>query len=313
MISAHTYKAICDDLTDNVRWSGKVKLAGILFARPTSSLAKEEIIPNLRYFHKRSANTTHFFCGGYGAYWSDGVYPDKTAVACIDDVAWYFSDIMFDQLREVIEGKTSWRYSGATDLILLNVVAGSNSRIDLDFANTFFFPLGRMKADRIIYSTEEFFEDIFRFADSYQGDDAVTDFTRPSDIGEVKLAPSNIAVLWHRAEDCWTNQDYAGVLHACASVLETMAKHIVQSPSIQDKTLGSFFEKYRKSSTLPKQYLYEIYDIYSKRNTTPTAGHGSTLAPNIPMKDARRFMDFTSECVRLEYKTYALHVGPGTT
>ncbi len=302
MIPAYTYAEICRDLTSE-RWSD-VKLAGILFARPTSPLAKEEVIPNLQYFHHRSNGKAHFFCGGF----SEHAHKDAVLITQIDDSDWHFSNERFNKLRTEIEDETNWRYSGATDLILLNTVI-SESETELNFASAFLFPLDKMKADGVIYSAEMFFEDIFRFADNYNGNNAVTEFLNPPDIGDIRVAPINIGVLWQRAKDCWQRQDYGGVLHACASVFEAMAKHIVQAPSVQNKPLGSFFDKYRNHSALSEEYLDEILKIYNQRSITPISGHGSVQAPNIAIQDARKFMDFTSNCVRLEYKSLALNVG----
>lgn len=40
-------------------------IIGVLFTRPSLSLAKNEIIPNLEYLHRRSATHMHFFCPGF--------------------------------------------------------------------------------------------------------------------------------------------------------------------------------------------------------------------------------------------------------
>lgn len=308
MIEAHTYEAICRELTNKARWS-EVKLAGILFARPNSPLAKEEVVPNLSYFHRRSANKVHFFCCGYGAYWQPDDYNGKIKVAQIDHADWYFSEDMFDKLRRDFEGKTNWEYSGATDLLLLSLEDDASKESVFNFRTALKFPLDKMKADGSICNAETFFEDVFRFADRYAGTDATTDFVNPPNTGQIKYAPANIGRLWERATDCWKRQDFAGVLHACASIIETMAKHIIQTPSIQNQPLGGFFEKYRKHSNLPPSYLDEVQRIYNLRNTTPIAGHGSINAPGLSTREAQRIFDFTSSCVRLEYEAYAARIG----
>jgi hypothetical protein len=230
-------------------------------------------------------------------------------VAQIDHADWYFSQNMFDELRRDFERRTNWKYSGATDLLLLNLENDANKELVFNFKTARKFPLDKMKSDGSICSAETFFEDVFRFADNYTGTDATKDFLSPPSTEQIKYTPANIGKLWERATDCWKRQDFAGVLHACASVIETMAKHIIQTPSVQNQPLGGFFEKYRKHSELPSDYLDEVHRIYNLRNKTPIAGHGSTVAPGLTMREAQEIFDFTFSCVRLEYEAYAMRIG----
>lgn len=309
MLPAYTYPKICSELTNKVRWSENVKMAGLLFARPTSILAASEIVPHLDYFHHRSANHVHFFCGGYGAYWPPGKFKDQNAVILMNGTDWFFSAEQFNQLRSEIERKIAWRYSGATDLILFNVLATQSKRMELDFSSAWSFQLERMKDDGVISGVEMFFEEIFRFAESYRGNYAVRAFVDPPDLEYVRYAPTNIGTLSQRMGDCWRRNDYGGVLHAVASIFETMAKYVVQRPTVENQTLGGFISLYRKHSALPAQDLDRIEKIYQRRNTTPLAGHGGTKAPNISREEAQSLIKFTSECIRYECKKHALFVG----
>ena len=57
-----------------------------------------KIVPNLDYFHHRSANHVDFFCAGYGMYWEvfrESV-PDMQVVAKVSGRDWLFSAKMFD-------------------------------------------------------------------------------------------------------------------------------------------------------------------------------------------------------------------------
>lgn len=112
----------------------------------------------------------------------------------------------------------------------------------------------------------------------------------------------NIQILFDRMDDAIRRDDYPGVLHASANIFETLAKDIVGIPSIQDQTLKSFFERYRKDSTLPNEILNYILDIYESRNTTPLAGHGSTRTPSISREVAISLSEMTKAFVRIEYK-----------
>jgi hypothetical protein len=115
-------------------------------------------------------------------------------------------------------------------------------------------------------------------------------------------AHPNIRVLIKRMDDCLGRNDLGGVLHASASVFETMAKDVVAIPSVQDQTLKSFFGRYRKDSSLPAEILDYIDAIYVQRNSTPLAGHGSTKAPEISDKEAVILTEMTRAFVKIEYQ-----------
>jgi hypothetical protein len=112
----------------------------------------------------------------------------------------------------------------------------------------------------------------------------------------------NIAVLMGRMNDAFARDDYAGVLHASASIFETMAKDVVGIPSVQNQTLKSFFDRYRKDSTLPSEILDYILAVYDARNATPLAGHGSTQIPNLSKEAAITLAEMTKAFVRIEYR-----------
>src|SRR5919108_605717 len=96
----------------------------------------------------------------------------------------------------------------------------------------------------------------------------------------------NIQVLLGRMDDALRRNDHSGVLHASASIFETMAKDVIGLPTVENKTLKSFFDRYRKDSSLPNEILDDILGIYDFRNITPLAGHGSTKTPTINRESA---------------------------
>ena len=65
----------------------------------------------------------------------------------------------------------------------------------------------------------------------------------------------------NRMDSDLSRGDYAGVLHCSASIFETMAKDIVGIPTVQNQTLKSFFDRYRKDSALPQEILDYIISI----------------------------------------------------
>jgi len=112
----------------------------------------------------------------------------------------------------------------------------------------------------------------------------------------------NIRLLVSRMENSLEKDDYSGVLHSSASVFETMAKDIVGIPTIQDKTLKSFFDRYKIDSKLPEPILDFILETYDKRNVTPLAGHGSIETPGVTKEQAIILSELTKSIVRIEGK-----------
>ncbi|MDS4025501.1 MAG: hypothetical protein RKO25_00695 [Candidatus Contendobacter sp.] len=115
----------------------------------------------------------------------------------------------------------------------------------------------------------------------------------------------NIRALVNRMVSSLDNSDYAGVLHSSASIFETLAKDVVGIPSVQDQTLASFFDRYKKDSQLPTELQAKILDTYKSRNSTPLAGHGSTQAPSITKEEAVTLCELTKAFVRIEYHLLA--------
>lgn len=110
----------------------------------------------------------------------------------------------------------------------------------------------------------------------------------------------NIRILIERMEAAFEQGDYSSVLHASASVFETLAKVVFASPAVESSTFGSIFEGYKKRSNLPKFLLQHAKDTYDRRNTEPLSGHGSTLPSSVTKEDAVIIVELTKTCVRLE-------------
>lgn len=119
---------------------------------------------------------------------------------------------------------------------------------------------------------------------------------------DIKSEHPNIRKLIKRMEVLFNAQDYSGVLHTSASVFETLAKDVIKKPTIEDKSLGSFFESYKKHSKLSEPVLDMIKLIYDKRSTEPLAGHGQTAEPTITREEAAILMEMTKAFVRMERK-----------
>lgn len=112
----------------------------------------------------------------------------------------------------------------------------------------------------------------------------------------------NIRLLVERMDTSLKEEDYPSVIHASASVFETLAKDILDNPNIEDKSFGSFFESYRKKSNLPDPIIDYLLELYKKRNEEPLAGHGSTKIPTISKDEAIIIVEMTKAFVRIERK-----------
>jgi hypothetical protein len=154
-----------------------VKMVGLLFARPQSALARNEIVPNLPYFHHRAGKHIHFFCVGYGGYWPPGHVPDAQNVVTIDRTKWLYSDRFFNEFRTELEDATAWKYSGGTDLVLTNAVwEAERHSVDLDFTSALAMNLEQAVDDGAIPDVARWFERIFQFAEHSRDDDPTWGF-----------------------------------------------------------------------------------------------------------------------------------------
>src|SRR5258705_4272219 len=186
MMGAHSYNTVCVELAAAFRGryaspnKSPVRMVGLLFARPTSALAAQDIVPNLDYFHHRSASHVDFFCSGYGMFWEifrDKV-PDMQVVARVGNRDWLFSAQMFDLFRQEIEQHSTWRYGGGVELLLANAqYYAEESTAKIDFASAVVVDLDRAQKIDAFPSVEHFFEDIVRYVESSPGDDPTWGFS----------------------------------------------------------------------------------------------------------------------------------------
>lgn len=158
---------------------GKVyRMAGILFARPTLSLAQSSIVPNLDYFHHRSGKNIDFFCAGYEIYPDIESVSELKSVTSVGDSPWTFSNREFNKLRERFEQESKWQYRGGVELILTNVYYDNDlSQAVIEWESSIVCNLDRMVNGKAIESVESFFEDIFRYAEKSSNTDPTWGFS----------------------------------------------------------------------------------------------------------------------------------------
>ena len=111
---------------------------------------------------------------------------------------------------------------------------------------------------------------------------------------------ANVRKLVARMDAALAAKDFPGVLHASASVFETLAKDVMQTPTVNDQTLASFFDGYRKKSSLPEPVLDYMLEVYKERNKEPLAGHGSLTPPKVDGTQAVVLCEMTKSIVKME-------------
>ncbi|HEY6352229.1 MAG TPA: hypothetical protein VI636_22760 [Candidatus Angelobacter sp.] len=142
--------------------SDAVRMIGLLFARPQSALAKAEILPNMGYFHVRSAEFISIFCAGYS---DRQPWDDCEEVADLKGKQWKFSNYGFDRIRQRLETCSKWRYSGGVQLMLTNAKLFGEFDALLDFSSVICADFDEMKRVGAIASVESFFEALCRFSE----------------------------------------------------------------------------------------------------------------------------------------------------
>lgn len=143
----------------------KRRMIGILFLKPDSNLIAEEILKCGEYFHVRSGKEIDFFLSGYGVEYPED--PDNIFNIKVGDRGWVFSPVKFVSCIKEFHGKTSWRYSGETDLLLLDVIVDNDKGIaQFDFDNVISCNLDKLIRCGAIDSIHAFFEEIIKFVEA---------------------------------------------------------------------------------------------------------------------------------------------------
>lgn len=156
MIDTLTYQIMLEEINRNAREEGVLNDSiGILITRPELPTGKD-ILNSLEYYHFRTGKSVNFYLPGYGAYWNSD-YPDSKVVTTIDNVNWLFSNQMFALFIEDLEKNSKWQYSGESELLLVDLKEGT-----LSYEKMMQFYLDKMIRDGVIYSVDQFFEDLFR-------------------------------------------------------------------------------------------------------------------------------------------------------
>lgn len=153
--------AIAANLVEYLRRGVDVKLAAVIFARPETSIFKNDILPSLSWFQARSGRHCNFYFAGYRRRGSLR-FSDEMELECRGE-KWVFSPTDFDKFRQELESRTQWRYSGGTDVLLTT----GHAAAALDFEEVVAFNLEQLRADGAMLETGMLFERIFQAAESH--------------------------------------------------------------------------------------------------------------------------------------------------
>ena len=151
------------------------RLIVLLFAHPESPIFRDQLKPKLEYWHFRSGERLDLLCLGYSGK-ANSFDPELLA----SSVTW-------------LQSRSGWRYSGETDLVLLNArVSPKSQTLELETQQIVSVALEQAVQESAIRSVPHIMERVFSFVDSYAGDDPAWGF---SDQEGKRLASSGLKAL----------------------------------------------------------------------------------------------------------------------
>jgi hypothetical protein len=177
------------------KFKPKRRMRGLIFARPDSTVAKNEIVPRLDYYHRRSGDNITFYCAGYQELPPNS---NQNIIATVDGKNWAFSNDAFCRSVAAVEQDTTWQYSGGTEILLVNThlltIPYCNDTLDMvDMSTAVICQLDIMLKDEAIESVEIFLETIFRYAESCDNEDPTWGFS--TEIMKRKATGGILAVI----------------------------------------------------------------------------------------------------------------------
>jgi hypothetical protein len=161
---------------DDQASSKSVRMIGSAFARPNSPFAKSNLIPQLPDFHSLSGKHINFYFAGFEFY--HPTLGGMIEVNVDSGLPWTYSPRDFSKCKVELEEMTRWKYSGGSDLLLINATYNAERRTTvIDFSTAVVCQLEKMVGDGAISSVETFFQSIFNFAETSDGIDPAWGFS----------------------------------------------------------------------------------------------------------------------------------------
>lgn len=173
LISTPKLTDLMKKLWERNKDNDKVKMFCILFARPESKFALNEVFPLLPYLNERSEDNIDFYFPGYTTI--EGTSNDCVVIE-INGEKWTFSHSDFNLFRKDIEKECMWRYSGAVDLLIMNART-KHGFAAIDYKSVVCCQIDEMIRLGALSSLEKFFEKIVRHVEEYDGTDPTWGFS----------------------------------------------------------------------------------------------------------------------------------------
>lgn len=198
MLPAGSYSEMLEELRRRYK---KRKAIGVLLSRSSTNFFKEEIEDHIDYYHERAGKKMDFYFPGYGAYWPESEYKDQKEVCKVEDTIWLYSNKAFVEFIYNLEKNSSYRFSGESELILIDFVEG-----ELDFNNIMILQLDKMVKDNVVSSFKTFFEELFqsfcKHKTTYDISDALTVNSLISNLFQTicEKLPLNLGRTFNRAK-----------------------------------------------------------------------------------------------------------------
>lgn len=136
-----------------------VRLAVLVFGRPTNKLFAEYVQANRSYLNGRSS-----------------IFVDIVTIGFRSDLNYYETDFL--SLVRDFETQTKWRYSGDTDLLMFNLgYTASTQKVIPDFTTAITFTLESVAKSGLFAGVNGFFEELIRFCESFEGENPTWAFS----------------------------------------------------------------------------------------------------------------------------------------
>lgn len=147
----------------------KKRMVGLLFLKPNSKLVAAEILASGEYFHVRTGKEIDFFLPGYGP--KDWQNDDKVFDLDIGETGFVLRMADFVKCIKYLQKNSTWKYSGETDLLLLDVIVKNGTLSPaFDTENVICCNLDSLIENGAITSIHGFLEIIVQYIESGKHD-----------------------------------------------------------------------------------------------------------------------------------------------
>lgn len=159
MFAASTYEEI-EEIEKQVQ---NLEIVVLLFVKPTNQNAMD-IIREFEYIHYNSAKYCSVFAVGYSDEFGKEKDRKYRKINSVLNGDWYFSMEAFVQFKDKLENRIKWRYTGETEILVLQNNPGKNH--PLNFKNYAAIDLNKGVREGYIDSFQRFMEELVRSSKS---------------------------------------------------------------------------------------------------------------------------------------------------